>query len=152
MINGYGDNPQPLDAGFKVYQLTKSHFPRVDFKPDPEASEAENLQRLEAYITEKEAQLIGLFEPHEIRDEVLLKNGFRLNYRLQEQSRFTANTVSLADDGEKSALICLDNTLSNKTIDQLLQNPQAFICLERALNTDAKWNLRQHLKHLFIAF
>ena len=152
MINGYGDNPQALDAGFRFYQLTKSHFPRVNFKPDPELSEAENLQRLEAYITEKEAQLIGLFEPHEIRDEVLLKNGFRLNYRLQEQSRFTANTVSLADDGEKSALICLDNTLSNKTIDQLLQNPQAFICLERALNTDAKWNLRQHLKHLFIAF
>jgi adenine-specific DNA-methyltransferase len=152
VINGYGDNPQPLDAGFKVYQLTKSHFPRVDFKPDPEASEAENLQRLEDYITEKEAQLIGLFEPREIRDEVLLKNGFRLNYRLLEQPRFTANTVSLASDGEKSALICLDNTLSNKTIDQLLQNPQAFICLERALNTDAKWNLRQHLKHLFIAF
>lgn len=158
VINGYtlkgtsGDNPQPLDAGFKVYQLTKSHFPRVDFKPDPEASEAENLQRLEDYITEKEAQLIGLFEPREIRDEVLLKKGFRLNYRLQEQPQFTANTVTLASDGEKSALICLDNTLSNKTIDQLLQNPQAFICLERALNTDAKWNLRQHLKHLFIAF
>ena len=152
VINGYGDNPQPLDVGFKVYQLTKSHFPRVNFKPNPELSEAENLQRLEDYITEKEAQLIGLFEPSEIRDEVLLKNGFRLNYQLQEQPRFTANTASLADDGEKSALICLDNTLSNKTIDQLLQNPQAFICLERALNTDAKWNLRQHLKHLFIAF
>ncbi|MDI1291431.1 MAG: site-specific DNA-methyltransferase [Methylobacter sp.] len=152
VINGYGENPQPLNAGFKVYQLTKSHFPRVDFKPDPEASEAENLQRLEAYITEKEAQLIGLFEPHEIRDEVLLKNGFRLNYQLQEQPQFTANAVSLVNDGEKSALICLDNTLSNKTVDQLLQNPQAFICLERALNTDAKWNLRQHLKHLFIAF
>ncbi|WP_340121538.1 hypothetical protein [Methylobacter svalbardensis] len=59
-----GDNPQALDAGFRVYQLTKSHFPRVDFKPDPEASETENLQRLEAYITEKEAQLIGLFDLH----------------------------------------------------------------------------------------
>jgi adenine-specific DNA-methyltransferase len=152
VINGYGDNPQPLEAGFKVYQLTKSHFPRVDFKPDPEISDAENLQRLETYITEKEAQLIGLFEPHEIRDEVLLKNGFRLNYRLQEQPQFTTNIISLVDDGEKSALICLDNTLTHKTVDQLLQNPQAFICLERALNTDAKWNLRQHLKHLFIAF
>ncbi|MDI1229686.1 MAG: site-specific DNA-methyltransferase [Methylobacter sp.] len=152
VVNGYGDNPQPLEAGFKVYRLTKSHFPRVDFKPDPEASEAENLQRLEAYITEKEAQLIGLFEPTEIRDEVLLKNGFRLDYKLQEQPQFTANAVSLVNDGEKSALICLDNSLSNKTVDQLLENPQAFICLERALNTDAKWNLRQHLKHLFIAF
>ncbi|MDP3332043.1 MAG: site-specific DNA-methyltransferase [Methylococcaceae bacterium] len=152
VINGVGDNPQSLEAGFKVYQLTKSHFPRVDFQADPEASEAENLQRLDTYISEKEAQLIGLFEPHEIRDEVLLKNGFRLNYRLQAQPQFTANTVSLADDGEKSALICFDNILSNKTVEQLLQTPQAFICLERALNTDAKWNLRQHLKHLFIAF
>jgi hypothetical protein len=49
-------------------------------------------------------------------------------------------------------LICLDNILSDKTVQQLLQAPQAFICLERVLNTDAKWNLRQHLKHLFIAF
>jgi adenine-specific DNA-methyltransferase len=38
--------------------LTKSHFPSVDFNPDPELSEAENLQRLEDYITEKEALLI----------------------------------------------------------------------------------------------
>jgi len=45
--------------------LTKSHFPSVDFNPDPELSEAENLQRLEDYITEKEALLIGLFEPSE---------------------------------------------------------------------------------------
>jgi adenine-specific DNA-methyltransferase len=43
VINGYGVNSQPLEAGFKVYQLTKSHFPRIDFKPDPEVSEAENL-------------------------------------------------------------------------------------------------------------
>jgi hypothetical protein len=49
-------------------------------------------------------------------------------------------------------LICLDNTLSNKTVDQLLANPQVFICPERPLNTDAEWNLRQHLKHLFVAF
>jgi adenine-specific DNA-methyltransferase len=158
VINGYtlksvsDEYRQPLETGFKVYQLTKSHFPRVDFRPDPELPEAENLQRLEAYITEKEAQLIGLFEPHEIRDEVLLKNGFCLNYQLQEQPQFTANAVNLIDDGEKSALICLDNNLSNKTVEQLLEKPQAFICLERALNTDAKWNLRQHLKHQFVAF
>jgi hypothetical protein len=78
----------------------------------------------------KEAQLIGLFEPREIRDDVLLKNSFRLNYQCLEQPQFTANTVSLANGGEKSALICL----------------------ERSLNADAKWNLRQHLKHMFIAF
>jgi len=58
---------------------------------------------------------------------VLLKNGFRLNYQLQKQPQFTANTVSLADDGEKSALICLDNTLSNKTVDQLLQTAKVYL-------------------------
>lgn len=152
VIEGYGDNPKPIDTGFKVYQLTPSHFPRTEFKPDPEKSEAENIEALKQYIAEKEKQLTGLFEPTDIQDEVLLKNGFKLNYQLSPVPEFTANTIKLADDGEKQSLICLDKELNAETVDQLLKNPKAFICLETSLTTSDKWNLRQHLKHQFIAF
>lgn len=152
VIQGYGDNPQPLDTGFKVYQLTKSHFPRTEFKPDPEKSEAENIEVLKTYIAEKEKQLTGLFEATEIQDEVLLKNGFKLNYQLSDASEFKSNKIKLADDGEKQSLLCLDSKLNPETVKQLIKEPQAFICLERALSTDDKWNLRQHLKHEFVAF
>lgn len=152
IIQGYGDTPEPLDTGFKVYQLTKSHFPRTEFKPTPEKSEEENIAALKEYITEKEKQLTGLFEATEIQDEVLLKNGFKLNYQLSNASEFKGNKVRLADDGEKQSLLCLDSKLNPETVKQLIKNPQAFICLERALSTDDKWNLRQHLKHEFVAF
>ena len=152
VIDGYGDNPKPLDTGFKVYQLTKSHFPRAEFKPDAEKTEAGNIALLKAYIAEKERQLTGLFEPSEIQDEVLLKNGFKLNYQLNEQGEFKHNTVKLADDGEKQSLLCLDSKLNPETVNQLIKSPQALICLERALSTDDKWNLRDHLKHEFVAF
>lgn len=152
VIEGYGDNPQPIDTGFKVYKLTKSHFPRTDFKPNPEKSEAENIEALKQYIAEKEKQLIGLFEATEIQDEVLLKNGFKLNYQLTDAKEFTANNIKLADDGEKQSLLCLDTKLQPETVNYLLQNPQNFICLETSLATSDKWNLRHHLRHRFIAF
>lgn len=152
VIEGYGEDPKPLETGFKVYQLTKSHFPRTEFKPDPEKSEDENIEILKAYIKEKEQQLTGLFEPSDIQDEVLLKNGFKLNYQFKDVSEFSHNKVMLADDGENKALLCLDQKLEPETVKCLIKKPQAFICLERSLTTDDKWNLREHLKHEFVAF
>ena len=152
VIQGYGDAPAPLDAGFKVFRLTQSHFPRAGFAPDPDKSEVENVESLKAYIAEKEKQLTGLFEPKDIIDEVLLKNRFKLHYTLSNVPEFTTNKVWRADDGERSALLCLDLKLQPETVGQLLKAPVAFICLERALDTANKWNLRNHLGHLFTAF
>lgn len=152
VIQGYGDDPKPLDAGFKVFRLTTSHFPRADFTPDPDKSEAENVTALKAYIAEKEKQLTGLFTPADIIDEVLLKNRFKLHYTLTDAPEFTTNKVWRADDGERSTLLCLDQKLQPETVGALLKTPQAFICLERALDTADKWNLRNHLGHLFTAF
>ncbi len=153
VIEGYGETPQPLkNTGFKVYQLTTSHFPRTTFQSDFDKTEAENIAELKRYIKEKEAQLHQLFEPLEIQDEVLLKNGFRLNYQLADAPEFKDNTIKMADDGEKQALLCLDTKLKQSTVDRLIKTPQPFICLEVALTTTDKWNLRQHLKHMFVAF
>jgi adenine-specific DNA-methyltransferase len=152
VIAGYGSAPKPLDAGFKVFRLTRSHFPRADFAPDPDQTEAENVATLRAYIAEKEAQLTGLFEPRDIIDEVLLKNRFKLHYALSDAPEFTANKVLRADDGERQTLLCLDLKLYPETVGALLKNPQAFICLERALDTADKWNLRNHLGYMFTAF
>lgn len=137
--------------GFKVYRLAKSTFPRVDFSPNPEKSEAENVEALKRYIEEKERVLFADFDQSTVFDEVLLKNGFMLNYTLEKQEAFKENVVHLADDGEKAALVCLDNRLENSTIEQLSKDWK-FICLERALDTTKKWNLRNQLGEQFIAF
>jgi adenine-specific DNA-methyltransferase len=146
VIEGYGDNPQPLDTGFKVYRLTKSHFPRAEFQPDPDKTNEENVELLKQYINEKEASFQITFDQDDVLDEVLLKHGFKLNYKLTKQEGFGSNTVYLVEEGDRKVYICLDTNISNETVDFFKTTKDVtFICLERALDTTKKWNLNHNL-------
>lgn len=140
--------------GFKVFKLVKSNFPRTEFAPDTEKTEAENIEALKKYIADKEAQLTSLFNADDLRTEILLKNGFTLNYKIEKQPQFTKNEVHLATDKEKQTYICLDGThLDMETVEYFKTNTdKKFICLERALDTTRKWNLKESLKEKFKAF
>lgn len=139
--------------GFKVFKLQKSNFPRVDFAPDPEKTEAENVELLKTYIANKEAQLVNAFNKSELLTEILLKNGYNLNYKLDLQTQFASNEVQLASDGEKETLICLDVVINADTVDYFKTNTdKKFICLERALDTTKKYNLKHYLGDKFNAF
>lgn len=142
----------PYRPGFKVYRLVKSHFPRCEFVPDPELSTEENIARLKTYIVEKEATLYSLFNEADIFDEVLLKNGFMLNYSREVLDAFTENRVYRVRDGNKEALVCLDVELNEATIARLKGHSEIFICLERALDTTKKWNLKHQLGERLVAF
>jgi adenine-specific DNA-methyltransferase len=163
VIQGYGDNPQPLpDTGFKVYKLTKSNFPRCEFAPDPKISDAENVEALKRYIDEKEtAFLLPLAAEAEqaVFDEVLLKCGFQLHYTRTLREDFAENTVFDVTDGKRSSLVCLawNESLKDATIKRLRALDEAgdkpfFICLERSLTTTAKWNLDHLLGKRLTAF
>ena len=135
--------------GFKVFKLAKSNFPRVDFAPDPEKTDAENVELLKKYIADKEAQLVNAFNREELLTEILLKKGFNLNYSTELQAQFTKNEILLASDGEKETLICLDVTIADETVEYFkTHTSQKFICLERALDTTKKYNLKHYLGDL----
>ena len=141
------------NLGFKVFKLVKSNFPRVEFAPDPEKTTEENIELLKKYISEKEAQLISMFNEKELVTEVLIKNGFLLNYTLTKQEEFKKNKILFATDGEKETLICLDILIDNETVEHFKKNTdKKFICLERALDTTKKWNLKHYLGDKFKAF
>ena len=132
--------------GFKVYTLAKSAFPRVEFAPDPAKSEAENIELLKQYIRDKEATFHLQFEKEKVLDEVLLKNGFMLDYTLTPQPDFKKNEVVLAKDAHKESLVCLDAKLEPETVDYFkTHKDKFFICLELALDTTKKWNLKHNL-------
>lgn len=133
--------------------MQKSNFPRTEFAPDPDKSDDENVSDLLKYIKEKENQLVTAFNSDELITEILLKNGFKLNYSLTKQDQFKKNDVILATDGEKETLICLDNPLSDEFIEYFKTNTsQKLIVLERSLDTTKKWNLKHYLGDKFIAF
>ena len=139
--------------GFKVFKLTKSKFPRVEWAPEADKTDSENIEALKKYISEKEAQLVTMFNRDELTTEILLKKGFNLNYKAEKQEQFEDNNVYLATDGNKTTLICLDAIMHENTVENLKTNNQKqFICLERALDTTNKWNLKQYLGDKLHAF
>jgi adenine-specific DNA-methyltransferase len=139
-------------TGFKVYRLAKSRFPRTEFLPDPEKSDEENLAALELYIREKEAAFLMTFNREEILHEVLLKNGFMLDVQTEPLADFQKNVVFRAWDTQKEATVCLDYDLKEETVAKLKRMQGIFICLEQALNTTKKWNLRAEFGERLVAF
>ena len=147
------DEQQLNQLGFKVFTLAKSSFPRTDFAPDPEKSEEENLALFHKYVAEKEQQLSMGFDDQQLITEILISRGFMLTYKLEHQPTFTENTVYLASDGIKEAYICVDNTLADSTVDYFMQNTDTkFICIERALDSTKKFNLKKRMQDKFFAF
>lgn len=139
--------------GFKVFKLVKSNFPRVEFAPDPEKTDEENIALLKKYISDKEAQLVSAFNRDELLTEILLKNNFNLNYKTEKQEQFKKNEILLATDGEKETLICLDVVIDMDTVEYFKKNiDKKFICLERALDTTKKYNLKHYMGDKFKAF
>ena len=139
--------------GFKVFKLQKSNFPRVEYAPDPNKTDEENIEALKKYIKDKEAQLFYMLNKEELITEILLKNGFKLNYTLTKQEQFTKNEILFATDGDKKTLVCLDGDLAEETVEHFKKNiGQKLIVLQRALDTTKKWNLKHYMKDNFKAF
>lgn len=156
VIQGYGDKPQSIDAGFKVFTLEKSAFPRADFAPDPDASSEDNLKALKTFIADKEASLFNTLDPQAVRDEMLLKCGFQLDVQLTPIAEVTANQLYRAFDQQtppRRAIVCFDNQLDTITLDWLgQQKGQRVIVLEAALDTTGKWNLHHQLGDGLVVF
>jgi len=147
------EQEQLKGLGFKVFKLQKSNFPRVEFAPDPEKSEEENIELLGKYIKDKEAQLVSAFNRDELITEILIKNGFKLNYTLTKQEVFKKNEILFATDGDKETLICLDVIIADETVEHFkTHTDQKLIVLERALDTTKKWNLKHAMGDKFNAF
>ena len=141
------------DLGFKVFKLVKSNFPRVEWAPDVDKTDEENIVLLKKYIADKEAQLVTAFNRDELLTEILLKNGFQLNYKADKQEQFKKNEILSATDGIKETLICLDVAIDADTVEYFKKHiDKKFICLERALDTTKKYNLKHYLGDLFNAF
>lgn len=139
--------------GFKVFKLVKSNFPRVEFAPDPTKSNEENIELLKKYIREKESQLVTAFNRNELITEILLKNNFTLNYKTTKLEQFKRNEILHVSDGNKEALLCLDVILELETVEYFKANTdKKFICLERALDTTKKYNLKHYMGDKFVAF
>lgn len=82
----------PKSYGFKVFRLEKSYFPRTEWSP-VSTDEQKNIESLKAYIAEKVRQMNLDFERGKLLTEILLKEGFKLNYTAEKLPEFVRNEV-----------------------------------------------------------
>jgi adenine-specific DNA-methyltransferase len=147
------DADPEIGFGFKVFRLETSYFPRTEWTPPPELTEEEKIASLKVYIAEKEKQLTLDFDRDKLLTEILIKEGFKLNYKYQRVAEFAENEVLKVADGEKAAIVCLDPALADTTVEGLRKLIDSkVIVIERALDTTKKWNLHNSLGEKFRAF
>lgn len=133
-----------VDTGFKVLRLAKSLFPQNMFEVDPEMTEEEKVKAWETYLEKSKQAHLFDFKPDELLTEIALKDGFDLNFKTEPLKEFKKNKVFNVTDGERTALICLDENLQDETIKSLgAFKERRFICLERSVDSTRKWNLKR---------
>ncbi len=76
-----------------------------------------------------------------------------LNYLKIKADGFSKNNVFQIKDNFKECLICMDMSIAKETLKELEPlKEKIFLCLERALDTTMKWNLKHFLGDKLIAF
>ena len=186
VINGYGKKPDTITGhagcGFAAYRLSRSHFPRQDWAPDPKAGQEANAAAFEAWVAKYESSLYMQAAPSDVLDEVLLKCGFDLARRIEAEANAPQTVWQVWRSGDTGsgdrlppspsgsppfgehktpprALLCLETPVSSATVDYLVSRADAckadgtrLIVLAAALDATAKWNLRHAFEKLLTVF
>lgn len=148
VIRGYGENPQPINAGFKAFTLTESNYPENTFIFNLEKSSKDNQQAFITYLDKaKQNQLFDKENDISIIYENIVKEGLSLNSKV-EKTLLGKNNVYQVTDGEQQFFICLENKLAPETIKEFTDKSnkdKLFICLESALDDTMAANLALNL-------
>ncbi len=148
VIKGYGENPQPIDVGVKVFTLTESNYLENNFEFNSEKSQEENKEAFIAYLyKEKQSQLFDKENGNSIVYENIVKEGLSLNSKV-EALTLGKNKVYKVTDVDQQLLICLENKLASETVKELTDKShkdKLFICLESALDDTTAANLSLNL-------
>lgn len=150
VIKGYGDKPEPLQEGFKVFKLDKSSYVENNFEHDPNKTNEENIKAFEAYLSQaKQSSLFESVKPIDVVYENIVKEGLSLNASITK-TKIDGNEVYKVEDADNnlSFFITLDKEISKDTIRTLLTKEyknKLFIGLDSAFSDSDKANLGLHL-------
>jgi adenine-specific DNA-methyltransferase len=131
-------NNEDDDTGFRVFKLAESNYKQwtgvEDNNPEKFADQ------MEAFAD----PLKDKWEPESVIYEVAIKEGFGLGLIYEPVASIKSNKVFRVSDPDKeqSFLICLDDTLDEKTPSALeLQKDDLFVCRDIALTDELAANL-----------
>jgi adenine-specific DNA-methyltransferase len=144
MIKGYGDEPKPINDGFKVFKLDKSNYAENLFEYEPEKTDEENDKAFKRYLADAE----NLFRYDKVNEldfvyENIVKEGLSLNAKIAEIT-VGKNKIYKAADGEREIFVSLDKEIHSATVAALKgkeYKDKLFVCFDTALDDSQKANL-----------
>jgi len=137
----------PLDLGFKVLKLTRSHFREWTPLQPTDARTLDNLFEQHA------SPLVDGWRRDGLLSEILLLEGFPLDSQVIPLDGFDENTLWRVhhEDIGHELFICLDEKIQPATVEwlksgEILRRDDLFICLDSALTDEAKVVLDDRLR------
>jgi adenine-specific DNA-methyltransferase len=135
------------DFGFKVFRLDKSNFNLKDEFEIYEGADAEELKKkyldwLSLWINEP---LVGDWKPIDIVYEIMLKEGFDLNSKIEEMKIKRNKFFHVVDEKQELEFyMSLDEKITEEAIEEI-RTPEyrdkVFVFLDKALTDNDKINL-----------
>ncbi|MEH2157096.1 site-specific DNA-methyltransferase [Nostoc sp.] len=131
---------QKIDRGFKVFTLKSSSIKKW------ENHEGNDITAFQTSLFNLENALIEGWEEADVISEIQLLQGFPLNSKIEQDSKFSNNRVHRVSSeyiGYK-LFICLEANLNSITTEQIkavLSSEDIFICLDQSLTDEAKLQL-----------
>jgi len=127
------DDKSNQDLGFKVFKLSKSNYKIWEDVKDE--------AKLKEQLTLFEDPLVENYKDIDVIYEIILKEGYSLNSKIEEHSQKPNKIYKVIDD-EFFFYVTLDKKLNEKTISELkLDKNVMFVCLDSALDDSQKTNL-----------
>ena len=130
-------NPVP-DLGFKVFKLTKSNYKIWE--------DVQDETKLKEQLKLFEDPLIENYKDIDVLYEIILKEGYSLNSKIEE-FQTKPNKIYKVSDDEFFFYATLDKKLDEKSLKNLnLDQNTMFVCLDSALDDSQKTNLDKQCK------
>jgi len=143
VIKGYGDNPQPINDGFKVFKLDKSNYIiNEKISVNPQSNKEDIIQQLRNSLL-NDNHLVEGYKNIDIVYEVILKEGYSLNSKIEEIKILDTNIYKVVDNS-KRCYITLDNVDTDILKDKEflgISKDTLFVCLDKDLTDSDKSNL-----------
>ena len=131
-----------LDIGFKVYRLAQSNIEA--YKPTTGSDQQSLLNALDAMEKQVTPLRDGLdlnnsSDIQKLLTEIMLRQGFALDSRIEKTSSLANNTVyRITDEARPIVLhVCLDNEIKSETVKNIsFEENDKFVCLNSAISDE----------------
>jgi len=149
VIKGYGDNPQPINDGFKVFKLDKSNYKineKINVNKDSDKEEIiKKLRQQFRSSTVHDESLVEGYNETDIIYENIIKEGYNLNSKIELVENIKEYKVyKISDIKNKKFYITFDKLNTDITQNKEfmgISTDTLFICFDHNLSDSDKSNL-----------